>query len=61
MAEGGFTVEVAISQEGSTRPEEVARVLAEHAGADLAVTGTTRLEPRAERERTPVGAPGETA
>jgi radical SAM-linked protein len=61
VAEGGFDVEVAISQEGSARPEEVARVLAELAGADLAVTGVTRLELRAERGRTPVGAPGETA
>ena len=61
VAEGGFDVEVAISQEGSARPEEVARALAELAGADLAVTGVTRLELRAERGRTPVGAPGETA
>ena len=61
VAEGGFDVEVAISQEGSARPEEVARALAELAGADLAVTGVTRLELRAERGRTPAGAPGETA
>ena len=53
VAEGGFDVEVAISQEGSARPEEVARALAELAGADLAVTGVTRLELRAERGEDP--------
>jgi len=61
VVDGGFEVEVAIAPEGSARPEEVARALAELAGADLPVTGVTRLELRAERGRSPVGAPGETA
>jgi hypothetical protein len=61
VVEGGFEVEVAIAPEGSARPEEVARALAELAGADLPVTGVTRLELRAERGRSPVAAPGETA
>jgi radical SAM-linked protein len=61
VVDGGFEVEVAIAPEGSARPEEVARALAQLAGADLPVTGVTRLELRAERGRSPVGAPGETA
>ena len=61
VVDGGFEVEVAIAPEGSARPEEVARALAELAGAALPVTGVTRLELRAERGRSPVGAPGETA
>jgi len=61
VVDGGFEVEVAIAPEGSARPEEVARALAKLEGADLPVTGVTRLELRAERGRSPVGAPGETA
>jgi radical SAM-linked protein len=61
VVDGGFEVEVAIAPEGSARPEEVARALAKIEGADLPVTGVTRLELRAERGRSPVGAPGETA
>lgn len=61
VAEGGFDVEVVFAPEGSARPEEVARALSELAGADLPVTGVTRLELRAERGRSPVGAPGDIA
>ncbi len=59
LVAGGFEVEVAVSQEGSARPEEVARALAELASADLRVTGVTRIALRVEPGRVPVGAPGE--
>jgi len=57
--EGGFEVEIALTDEGSARPEEVARALAECAGAPLPVTGITRIQIHAAR---PVraGAAGET-
>ena len=59
VVEGGFEVEIAISQEGSARPEEVARAMQAHAVSPLLVTGVTRIELRVERSVTVVGAPGE--
>jgi radical SAM-linked protein len=59
VVEGGFEVEIAISQEGSARPEEVARAIEAFASTPLPVTGVTRIELRVERSVTVVGAPGE--
>jgi radical SAM-linked protein len=42
VVEGGFEVEVAIVQDGTARPEEVARALAALVGADITVRGITR-------------------
>jgi radical SAM-linked protein len=50
--EGGFEVEVAVTGNGSARPEEVARALEQCAGRPIPVTGLTRLTVRiAEPER----------
>jgi len=55
VVDGGFEVEIAALDEGSARPEEVARVLATCAGLVLPVTRVIRLELRVARP-IPVGA-----
>ncbi len=42
VVDGGFEVEVAIVQEGTARPEEVARALTALTGAEITVRGITR-------------------
>ena len=60
VVDGGFEVEVAVSHEGSARPEEIARALAAQVGSDLPVTGVVRLELRVAERQIAVSAPGET-
>ena len=61
VVDGGLEVEIAALDEGSARPEEVARALAECAGAPLTVVRVVRLELRVARPVRVGAAHGETA
>jgi radical SAM-linked protein len=61
VVDGGLEAEIAVTQEGSARPEEVARALEQCAGVPIPVTGLTRLTVRVAEPQRAGAAPGDNA
>jgi radical SAM-linked protein len=61
VVDGGLEAEIAVTQEGSARPEEVARALEQCAGVPIRVTGLTRLTVRVAEPQRAGAPPGENA
>jgi radical SAM-linked protein len=59
VVDGGFEVEVAVSGEGSARPEEVARALEQCVGEPIPVAGLMRLTVRVAEPERAGAAPGD--